>query len=36
MKQLLNMLSHVWNAYRAFNAIRSAWEFLRDHFDDFL
>ena len=32
MKRKPNILELVWNAYRAFRL----WEFLRDHYDDWL
>lgn len=35
MKRMLNVLSHVWTAYRALSTLNSVWEFLRDHYDDF-
>lgn len=36
MKRLLNMLSLVWKAYKVFSMLLTAWNFLRDHWDDLL
>lgn len=36
MKRLLNMLSLAWKAYQAGSMLLTAWNFLRDHYDDFL
>lgn len=37
MKQkMLNTLSHVWTAFRTLSMLNSVWDFMRDHFDDFL
>jgi len=36
MKRMLNMLSHVWTAYRSLGLLNTVWEFIRDHYDDFL
>ena len=36
MKRLLNMLSLVWKTYQAGSLLLTVWEYMRDHFDDFL
>ncbi|GEM_PF-6690270 len=36
MKHLLNMLSLVWKAYKVGSLLYTAWDYLRDHWDDLL
>lgn len=36
MKHLRNMLSLVWKAYKVGSLLHTAWDFMRDYFDDFL
>ncbi len=36
MKRTLSILSHVWTTLKTLSMLKSAWEFIRDHYDDFL
>ncbi len=36
MKRLLITLSRVWRIFRLLGLLKAAWDFMRDHFDDFL
>jgi hypothetical protein len=36
MKRLLNTLRLVWKLFRLFSLLRTAWEFIRDHWDECL
>lgn len=36
MKRTLSILSNVWTALKTMSMLKSAWEFIRDHHDDFL
>ncbi|RMS04943.1 hypothetical protein ALP73_200026 [Pseudomonas coronafaciens pv. garcae] len=36
MKRMLNTLSHVWSTLKTLSMLKSAWDFIRDHHDDFL
>lgn len=34
MKRLLDIGKRVWNTLRILSLLKSAWEFMRDHWDD--
>ena len=35
MKLLLRTLSLVWKIWRLLSMLKTAWDFIRDHWDDF-